>query len=76
MSGPVGVLFATDVGAGENEGERLREYRIAREAETLGNWDGAARRFTVKAPGPTQGQVILVQSADLRIVGAADQPPV
>ena len=65
---------ATDVAAGENEGERLREYRIAREVETLGEWDGAARRFTVKSPGPTQGQVILVQSADLRIIGAADQP--
>ncbi len=49
---------ATQVAAGENEGERLREYRIVRAVETLGEWDGGARRF-----------------ADLRVVGAADQPP-
>jgi hypothetical protein len=65
---------ATDVGAGENGGERLREYRIVREVETLGEWDGTARRLAVKPAGPGQGQVILVQSADLRVVGAADLP--
>ena len=43
--------------------------------EILGEWDGSARRFAAKAPGPGQGQVILVQSADLRVVGAAEQPP-
>jgi hypothetical protein len=66
---------ATAIGAGENEGQRLHEYRIVREVETLGEWDGSARRFAAKAPGPGQGQVILVQSADLRVVGAADVPP-
>jgi hypothetical protein len=66
---------ATDVGAGENEGEKLREYRIVREVEVLGEWDGTARRFAVKPPGPGQGQVILLQTADLRVIGAADQPP-
>jgi hypothetical protein len=66
---------ATEVGAGENDGARLREYRIVREVETLAEWDGAARRFTAKPPGPGQGQAIIVQSADLRIVGAADLPP-
>ena len=66
---------ATDVRAGENDGARLREYRIVREVESLGEWDGGARRFTARAPGPAQGQVILVQSADLRVQGAADQPP-
>ena len=66
---------ATDVGAGENDGERLHEFRIVREVETLGEWDGSARRFATKAPGPGQGQVILVQSADLRVVGAIDQTP-
>ena len=80
--GPVRALrivydpeHATDVAAGENDGERLREYRIVREVETLADWDGAARRFTAKPAGPGQGQVILVQSADLRILGAADLPP-
>jgi hypothetical protein len=66
---------ATDVSAGENDGARLHEYRIVREVEILGEWDGSAHRFAVKAPGPGQGQVILVQSADLRVVGAAEQPP-
>jgi hypothetical protein len=66
---------ATEVGAGENEGERLREYRIVREVEALGEWDGSAHRFTIRLPGRGQGQVILVQSTDLRVLGAADQPP-
>ena len=66
---------ATDVAAGENDGERLREYRVVREVETLADWDGGARRFNTKSPGPGQGQVILVQSPDLRILGAADLPP-
>ena len=80
--GPVRVLravydpeHATVVSAGENDGARLHEYRIVREVETLGEWDGSARRFAVQAPGLGQGQVILVQSADLRVVGAAEQPP-
>jgi hypothetical protein len=70
---------ATDIGAGENDGGRLREYRIVRGVETLGEWSGAARRFTIKPPEPGQGQAILVQSADLgipgRILGAADLLP-
>jgi hypothetical protein len=66
---------ATDVGAGENEGERLREYRIVREVETLAQGDGAARRFIIKLPGRGRGQVILVQSPGLRVLGAADLPP-
>ena len=65
---------ATDIGAGENDGTRLREYRIVREVETLSEWDGAARRLSAKPPGPGQGLVILVQSAELRILGAADLP--
>ena len=69
------VERATAVAAGENRGERLHEYRIVREVETLAEWAGGARRFTAKLPGPRQGQAILVQTADLRIVGAADQAP-
>lgn len=61
----------TDVGAGENQGERLREYRIVRHADVLGEWPGPARQFTVSPTGDGQGRVILVQSADLRVVGAA-----
>jgi hypothetical protein len=81
-AGPVRALrivydpeHATDVAAGENDGERLREYRVVREVETLADWDGAARRFIAKPSGPGRGQVFLVQTADLRILGAADLPP-
>jgi hypothetical protein len=80
-SGPVRVQrivydpeHATDVSAGENDGTRLREYRIVREVETLADWDGTARRLAAKPPGPAQGLAIIVQSADLRILGAADLP--
>jgi hypothetical protein len=66
---------ATDVGAGENDGERLREYRVVREVEILADWNGAARRLTTRPPGAGQGQVILVQSAELRVLGAADLRP-
>ena len=65
---------ATQVGAGENQGERLREYRIVRAVETLGEWDGSARHFTAKPAGPGQGQAILLQTADFRVIGAADHP--
>jgi len=67
---------ATHVSAGENDGERLREYRIVRDVETLAEWDGAARRLTARLPPAGQGQAILLQSADLRIVGALDLRPV
>lgn len=63
---------ATDVSAGENDGARLREYRIVRQVEVLGEWDGSPRRFTAKPAGAGQGQVVLVQTANLRIAGAAD----
>jgi hypothetical protein len=65
----------TAVGAGENDGQRLREYRIVREAETLAEWDGTARRLSAKLPPSGQGQVILIQSASLQILCAADLPP-
>jgi hypothetical protein len=75
----ISVLYdpehATDVASGENEGARLHEYRVVRQVEVLGEWDGAPRRFAVTSPGPGRGQVILVQTADLRIVGAANRPP-
>jgi hypothetical protein len=75
----ISVLYdpehATDVASGENEGARLREYRIVRQVDVLGEWDGAPRHFAIPPPGKGQGQVILVQSVDLRVVGAADRPP-
>ena len=47
-----------------------------REIETLGEWDGTARQFTVPTAAGGQGQVILLQAANLRILGAADLRPV
>jgi hypothetical protein len=67
---------STNVGAGENDGARLNEYRIVRQFEVLGEWDGTPHRFTTKLAAPAQGQVILVHAADLRVVGAAEQPSV
>lgn len=65
----------TGVDAGENDGTRLHEYRIVREVETLGSLDGVAGQFSTKQAAAGQGQVILVQSADLRVLGAANLPP-
>jgi hypothetical protein len=65
----------TNVDAGENNGTRLHEYRIVRQADLLGEWDGSARRCTAPAAGVGQGQVVLVQTASLRVVGAAELPP-
>jgi hypothetical protein len=66
---------ATDIGADENDGQRLREHHVVREVETLAEWDGTARRLGAKLSGPGQGQVILVRSADLQMVGAVELPP-
>jgi hypothetical protein len=65
---------ATDVDAGENDGQRLREYRVVREVETLADWEGTSRRLSFKPSAPGQGQVILVRSADLRVLSAVDLP--
>jgi hypothetical protein len=81
-SGPVRVLrvgydpeLVTSVAAGENHGAKLREYRVVREIEPLAEWDGAPRALPIQPAGAGRGQVILVQAADLRILGAADLPP-
>jgi hypothetical protein len=66
---------ATDVRGGENNGSQLHDYRVVRQVDVLGEWDGTPRSFTVPLAAAGQGQVILVQAADLRVVGAADQPP-
>jgi hypothetical protein len=66
----------TEVQAGENDGARLREYRIVRAVDTLAEWDGAARRIIAPPAARGQGVAILVQSTDLRVIGAADLKPV
>jgi hypothetical protein len=64
----------TPVGAGENSGRHLAEYRIVREATPLGTWDGAPRRLNLPAIASGRGAVLLLQSEDLRVCGAADLP--
>jgi len=66
----------TDIGAGENGGARLHEYRIVRRVDSLGDWDGTSRQFVLPPAGSGQGQVVLVQSPDLQVVGAAEGPRV
>jgi hypothetical protein len=65
----------TGVDAGENDGTRLHEYRIVRDVETLGSLDGVPGQFNTKQAAAGQGQVIIVQSADLRVLGAVNLPP-
>jgi hypothetical protein len=62
----------TQVGAGENIGRGLREYRIVREVMAL---DGLKARFSVAALPPSRGAVLLVQDASSRVIGAADLRP-
>jgi hypothetical protein len=62
----------TQVGAGENMGHGLREYRVVREAVNL---EGLKTRFSLTAIPPSRGAVLLLQDASSRIVGAADLLP-
>jgi hypothetical protein len=66
---------ATEVDAGENDGQRLSDYRIVREVGTLADWGDTARRITARPAGRDQGLVILVQSTELQILGAVNLPP-
>lgn len=66
----------TEIGSGENGGARLHEYRIVRRIDSLGDWGGDAREFALPPASIGQGRVVLAQSADLRIVGAAERLPV
>jgi len=63
---------ATQVGAGENEGRRLVEYRLVRDVTPL---DRLMTRFALPLVPENRGAVLLVQDASWRVVGAADLPP-
>ena len=67
---------STAVGAGENGGRRLMDYRIVRDVTSLGTWDGAARRVMLPDVAPGLGVALLVQSVDLKMLGAVALPPV
>jgi hypothetical protein len=63
---------ATRVGAGENTGRNLLEYRIVRELRPI-----ASEASELLLPGidNTQGAVLLLQDADRRVRGAVDLRP-
>jgi hypothetical protein len=79
---PVSALLAfyepehlTTVSRGENGGRQLREYRIVRGAQSLGTWDGTPRRLPLPDAPPGLGAAVLVQDADLKVLGSADLRP-
>jgi hypothetical protein len=63
---------ATQVGAGENQGRRLIEYRVVRDAITL---DKLTPRLALPVIPANRGAVLLIQDASWHIIGAADLPP-
>jgi hypothetical protein len=63
---------STPVGAGENGGRRLIEYRIVRESVAL---DRLTPRLTLASIPADRGAVLLVRDASWRVVGAADLAP-
>ena len=79
VPGPVTMLLVvydpfdtTQVGAGENSGRHLVEYRVVRDATLL---SGPSNRPTLPSVRPDQGAVLLVQDQTSRVIGAADLPP-
>jgi len=65
----------TPIGAGENNGRRLTEFNIVRESKLLGTWQGEQRRVALPPITPGRGAAVLLQTADLRVVGAGVLPP-
>jgi hypothetical protein len=63
---------ATQVGAGENSGRQLVEYRVVRDVVTL---DALPPRLVLPTIPEHRGMVLLIQDASWRILGAADLPP-
>ncbi len=62
----------TQVGAGENDGRRLIEYRVVRDVITL---DASTPHLALPSVADHRGAVLLVQDASWRVIGAAELPP-
>jgi len=62
----------TQVGAGENQGRKLVEYRVVREVTMLDKLTG---RLVLPPVAEDRGTVLLIQDASWHVVGAADLPP-
>jgi hypothetical protein len=63
---------STEVGAGENQGRRLTDYRVVREVTAL---DRLTPRLALPAIPKNRGAVLMVRDPDWHVVGAADLPP-
>jgi hypothetical protein len=63
---------ATEVGAGENQGRRLVEYRVVRDVVTLA---ALPPRLTLPAVSDNRGAVLLIQDEAWHVVGAAELLP-
>ncbi len=59
----------TTVGAGENGGRKLREFRIVRELRAL---DPAEGRIMLPGIGGAQGAVLMIRDGQQRLVGTAE----
>jgi hypothetical protein len=63
---------STQVGAGENGGRQLVEYRVVRDAIRL---DALTPRLVLSAVPENRGAVLLIQDASWHVIGVADLPP-
>jgi hypothetical protein len=63
---------ATQVGAGENQGRRLVDYRVVRDVITL---DRLTPRLVLPAIPANRGAVLLLQETSWRVIGAANLSP-
>lgn len=59
------------IGRGENAGRVAIDVNGVKALRALGDWNGAAARFDIDAPGPNEGVAVLVQSDDGKILGAS-----
>jgi hypothetical protein len=63
---------ATEVGAGENQGRHLTEYRVVQDFVTL---TALTRRMTLPAVPESRGAVLLLQDETMRVAGVGELAP-
>jgi len=66
-------LQTTEVGAGENRGRRLFDYRVVREVVPV---DRLSLQLKLPLASATRGAILLIKDTSMQIVGATDLPPV
>jgi hypothetical protein len=63
---------STQIGAGENEGRRLLEYRVVRDVAVL---ESLMPHMTLPPVPENRGAVLLIQDNLWHVIGAAELPP-